>query len=390
MTAVIAPGPTRRPLRDLERPSHLFANLGPNWFATIVGTGMVANAGAGLPVGFPGLRTAATVVWAFAAVVLVLLGGAWAVHWTRHRETARSHAHDPVMAQFWGAPPMALTTVGTGTLLLGRDWIGLGPALAVDWTLWCAGTVLGLITTVWIPYRMMTTHDITSESPFGAWLMPVVPPVVSAAGGALLIPYLPDGQLRLTVLLACCAMFGTSLVTTLVILPQIWQRFVRHKTGPAAALPTIWILLGPPGLSITAATLLGDVLPAPYDRAGPVIGLLLGVPAWGFAMTWLALATALTVRATRRGLPFSLTWWSFTFPLGALVTGTNALATRTHSVLFTATSVGLFALLVTAWLVVAIRTALGGYRGHLFRAPAGGARQPVAATTSDSSPVLRS
>jgi hypothetical protein len=27
------------PLRDLEHPSDLFANLGPNWFASIMGTG---------------------------------------------------------------------------------------------------------------------------------------------------------------------------------------------------------------------------------------------------------------------------------------------------------------------------------------------------------------
>jgi len=30
----------------------------------------------------------------------------------------RSHAANPVMAQFWGAPAMALMTVGTGTLVL--------------------------------------------------------------------------------------------------------------------------------------------------------------------------------------------------------------------------------------------------------------------------------
>jgi hypothetical protein len=30
------------------------------------------------------------------------------------------------MAQFWGAPAMALMTVGGGTLLIGRDWLGLG------------------------------------------------------------------------------------------------------------------------------------------------------------------------------------------------------------------------------------------------------------------------
>jgi hypothetical protein len=58
----------------------------------------------------------------------------------------------------------------------------------------------------------------------------------------------------------------------------------------------------------------GSTLPALglglYDRA----------PMWGFAMLWLALAAAVTIRTARQGLPFSLTWWSFTFPVGTELT----------------------------------------------------------------------
>ena len=83
-------------LRDLQHPSDLFANLGPNWFASIMGTGIVANAAATLPAQFPGFRTAATIVWAFAALMLVALSGAWTVQWIRHRETAKGYADDRV------------------------------------------------------------------------------------------------------------------------------------------------------------------------------------------------------------------------------------------------------------------------------------------------------
>ena len=34
-------------------------------------------------------------------------------------------------------------TVGTGTLLLGRDRIGPGVAVDIDWVLWTCGTALG-------------------------------------------------------------------------------------------------------------------------------------------------------------------------------------------------------------------------------------------------------
>ena len=361
-------------LKELERPRDVFRDLGPNWYAAVMGTGIVANAGATLPVYVPGLRVFATAVWALAAAVLIALTAAWAVHWIRYPGRARGHAANPVMAQFWGAPAMALMTVGTGTLVLGAGLIGPAAAVSVDWVLWAAGTALGLVTCCWIPYLMMTRHQIGPDGAFGGWLMPVVPPMVSAANGALLIPHLPPGQARLTLLLACYAMFGISLAASVIIITQIWSRLVHYKIGPAVMVPTLWIVLGPLGQSVTAAGDLGSqatgVLPAPYAAGAADFALLYGVPVWGFAMMWLALAAAITIRTARLGLPFALTWWSFTFPVGTCVTGTIALATRSGADALRWASVILFALLLAAWVTVAVRTAHGAAIGRLFRAVA--------------------
>jgi C4-dicarboxylate transporter/malic acid transport protein len=366
----------------------MFRDLGPNWFATVMGTGIVANAGALLPVRVTGLHAAARAVWALAAFVLIALTAAWAVHWIRHRDRALAHAANPVMAHFWGAPAMALMTVGSGTVLLGRDWIGLPAAVDADWVLWGAGTALGLFTACWIPYLMMTRqqaepHPAGADSVFGGWLMPVVPPMVSAATGALLIPHLASAQGRLTMLLACYAMFGISLIASMIIITLLWSRLVTGKPGPAVMMPTMWIVLGPLGQSVTAAGNLagvaGTALPKPYPAGTAVFALLYGVPAWGFAMFWLVLAAAVTVRTARQGLPFGLTWWSFTFPVGTCVTGTISLAARTHAEVLRGASVLLFAGLAVAWLVVAARTAAGSARGRLFLP----GTPPTAPTTAD-------
>src|SRR6202046_3344334 len=121
--------------KELERPGDVFRDLGPNWFAAVMGTGIVAIAGAVLPLPMPGLRVFATAVWALAAAALIALILAWSVHWVRYPERARGHAANPVMAQFWGAPAMALMTVGAGTLLLGRGILGAA-AVEADWVLW--------------------------------------------------------------------------------------------------------------------------------------------------------------------------------------------------------------------------------------------------------------
>jgi C4-dicarboxylate transporter/malic acid transport protein len=365
------PGPSG-PLRDLDRPGDAFASLGPNWFASVMGTGIVATAAATLPVQWPGLRAFATVTWVLAAGWLVVLAAAEITAWARHRAAALGHARDPVMVQFYGAPPMALLTVGAGALLLGPAVIGANAALIIDAVLWPLGTLGGLAAALAVPYLMFTRLRAAPDAAFGGWLMPVVPPMVSAATGALLIPHLPAGQPRLTLLLACYAMFGISLVASMMVITQLWQRLVRHSTGPAAMVPTLWIVLGPLGQSITAASLLGAAarraLPPPYGPAFQALGLVYGVPVWGFAVLWAALATAITIRAARAHLPFSLTWWSFTFPVGTLVTGTTGLALHTGAGLFRWAAAGLYLILVAAWAVVSVRTVAGTWRGSLLRA----------------------
>jgi tellurite resistance protein TehA-like permease len=241
--------------------------------------------------------------------------------------------------------------------------------------LWSIGTALGLASAVAVPYLLFTRHEGADDSAFGGWLMPIVPPLVSAATGALLIPYAPAGQARLDLLLGCYAMFGLGLIASLIVIVQIWSRLARHSVGTAAAVPTLWIVLGPLGQSITAANLLGGnahlAVNGELGRALEVFGVIFGIPILGFALLWAALATAITARTARRTLPFSLTWWSFIFAIGSTVTGLNVLALQTGSVAVAVLAVAAYAALVVVWLIVASRTFHGSViRGSLFLAPA--------------------
>ena len=163
-------------------------HFGPNWFASVMGTGIVATAGAGLPVQVPGLRGFSHVVWVVAAVLLVVLVVAVTVQRVRHPTVARSHSRNPQMAHFYGAAPMALMTVGSGALLSGSDLIGQRLAVDLAWVLWTAGTIGGLFTAATIPFLMFTQLNVEPDAAFGGWLMPVVPPMVSAAVGCAADP----------------------------------------------------------------------------------------------------------------------------------------------------------------------------------------------------------
>ncbi|MFF0287337.1 TDT family transporter [Streptomyces sp. NPDC005262] len=358
--------------------------IGPNWYAMVMGTAIVAGAGAALPVHVPGLRAACTVVWALAALLLVAVLAARVGHWSAHRDQARAHLLDPAVAPFYGCLSMALLAVGGSTMVVGRDVVGHRAALAVDVVLYSAGTAVGLAVAVAIPYLMVVRHRPAPGTASPVWLLPVVAPMVSAALGPLIVPELPAGQWQEAMLLACYAMFGLSLLATLTMLPLIFARLVHHGPLPLALTPTLFLVLGPLGQSTTAVGQLADVAPGaigePYAAALGAFAVLYGVPVMGFALLWLALAASMVVRALRGGMTFSMTWWGFTFPVGTCVTGAAGLARHTGLTAFTWLAVALYVLLVSAWAVAGLRTLRGLVSGALLAAPQ--APRPVTARTT--------
>lgn len=360
-TAPLPPAP-------LERPAEPFRHLGPNWHASVMGTAIVANGANALPVTVPGLHAAAVVVWALSFGLLLTVLAARAVHLVRHRAEARAQLLvNPATAVFYGCPPMAMLAVGFGTLVLGRDVVGAGAAVRIDALLWTMGTLYALAVAVGIPYLMITRHGVRAAAANPTWLLPVVAPMVAAALGPVLIPHLPHGGLQTALLYGCYAMFGGSLLATLAMLPLIVRALGRLPVG---LTPALFLVLGPLGQSVTAVTQLAGAAPtvAPENAAAmESFALLYGVPVLGVAMLWLAFAGTANVRALRQGMPFAMTWWAYTFPVGTCVTGSAGLARLTDSDGVTGLAVGLYLLLVTAWAVAAVKTISGVRTGRLLR-----------------------
>ncbi|MFF8943986.1 C4-dicarboxylate ABC transporter [Streptomyces sp. NPDC014864] len=376
------------PVRAAPRPRFpAVRHLGPHWYAAVMGTAAVATAGATLPVRVPGLRTACAAVWALSLVLLAVLLTARALHWRHHRDQARAQLRDPAAAPFYGCLAMALLAVGGGAPAAGGDWLGSRTALALDAGLFAAGTAVGLAAAVAVPYLMAVHHRAGSPEASPVWLLPVVAPMVSAALGPRLVPLLPAGQARRTLLLGCVALFGLSLLATLALLPPVLARLLTAGPLPLALTPALFLVLGPLGQSTTAAGAFADaapgVVPAPYARGFDVLAVLYGVPVMGFALLWLALAAAHVLRARRRGMGFAMTWWAFTFPVGTCVTGAAALARHTHLAVYGGLAVGLYVLLVAAWTTAAAHTARGLLNGALLAAPppAPAAPRPVTVRT---------
>lgn len=131
------------------------------------------------------------------------------------------------------------------------------------------------------------------------------------------------------------------------------------------------------------------VVPEPYSEGFGLLAVLYGVPVMGFALLWFLLAAALVLRARRHGMRFSMTWWSFTFPVGTCVTGAEALGRHTGLLAYAGPALVLYAVLVAAWGTAVAGTVRGLLRGELLAAPGPGPAAPRPVTVRTTSGAVR-
>ena len=315
--------------------SSTFAHITPNWFAAAMGTGIVSVAAASLEPEIEGLKLVSEIFWVLAVLVLCALIGAFATHWSQHRCQALAYLHSPAMFPFYGAVAMALLTVGSATGITGPDFLGHDVAITVSLTLWTLGTALGLVTYVVMMIRLVRDAGMATAMPF--WLMPVVPPMVSATTGAAVSTHMPEGAPRIAVLVFCYILFALALTAAIGILVAVARQFARNRSAgvdviPFNAIPSLWIPLGVIGQSIAASNLLAaasrhalspehaDTLHEFGIAYGTVVGII-GVIAF-------VTVTVVTIHALRRGLDFSLGWLELHLPHRSMCRRSECLRSR--------------------------------------------------------------
>ncbi len=351
-----------RELRHAGR--HGIDSVGPGWFTSVMGTGILAICVTISPVSIPFGQPIGATLWAADGLLFAILTALWLCNMVRGPRALLATLHDPVKAQLWGAPPMACFTVAVGFLKIGCEFLSPELCVSAAQLLFIGGVSGSIFCAFVVPYLMFTHHELSQDKTFGSWLLPVVPPIVASVPAALLSPSWPEA-IRGDVLGLAYALLGTGIVLAAIIIVIFYSRLLYHKVPGGALVTTMWLVVGPLGQSIAGIIALGtaaETVWPDFGRGLAMAALAYGVLVWGFAMYWLAMAIALTIRALRMHLPFNLGWWAFTFPVGVLTAGTDALYVLTRAHIFALASVGLLALLTTLWLLVATKTAGGVLR----------------------------
>lgn len=362
-----------KPLNRLHSPLELVRQFTPNWFTVNMGTGIVFLLLAQFPAPVEGLNALAYLLFIadgaiFCAFVL-LFGARW-ILFTRHATPLLRH---PVQSMFLGALPMALVPLINGLVLFHP-----GDAQAAQWALqlWWVDAALSLVTGWLVPWYQFTAQDHSLDRMTGVWLLPVVPAEVAASSAGFLAQHLPAAQAQ-PIVVAGYALWGMSVPIALGILTVLYLRLALHKLPARELGVSTWLSLGPIGTGAFALLTLGAAAPQTFAGtpmaevaalAGP-LGIIGALVLWGLGLWWLVTAVALTAIQMRRGLPFNLGWWGFTFPLGVFTAASLTLGSRTGFPFFTGFATTLIVALVGAWTVVAVRSAHGLWHGHLVHAP---------------------
>ncbi len=338
-----------------------------------MGTGIVFTLLLQFPLAMPGREALAHALFWVDVLFFIAFLGLFATRWALFHRYARPLLRHPVQSMFLGALPMALIPLVNGIVTLFPQWPG-APQMALQ--LWCLDVALCLAVGWMVPWMMFVAQEHHLGSLTGLWLLPIVPAEVAASSAGVLAPHLPVEQAR-ELVVAGYALWGMSVPLALGILTLLYFRLAVHKLPPKEMAVSTWLSLGPLGTGAFALQTLGAAAPhalsgsalAPLASMALPMGVVGALLLWGLGLWWLGTAAALTLIQARRGLPFNLGWWGFTFPVGVFIAATYALGVHTGLTLFTAIATVLTSALFGIWLLVMLRSVNGLWHGHLVQAP---------------------
>ena len=333
-------------------------HFAPGWFAAVMGTGSLAITSFHFGHSIGGLTYWAWGLYYANFLLFVVLSVPWLGRWIFRREAALSTLRHPVQAFFYPTFSIALLILAAQTVVFnGPTLLGLG--------LWWAGALLTYAFSFLVLFHVFRGEHVALDhvTP-GMYIPPVGLVVIPMAGGPLMVVQ-PDAM-REWALIVNYLGLGAGVGMYVSFLALTLFRFVLHKPVQGMLTPTVWIQLAPIGVIIVSLLNLVEQTPlAGHFNTFVVFALLL----WGFGVWWGLMCLFLTQAAWRAGqLPFALSWWAFTFPIGAFVAASVRLSSVTQWTSIWMIGFAAYLLLNFLWGVTLIKTLRGVRSGHLFQA----------------------
>ncbi|MCA1297013.1 SLAC1 anion channel family protein [Stappia indica] len=278
--------------------------------------------------------TASRLVIGATALVFLAIAVFFIAKGLRYPAALRAEWNHPVRIAFFPA-------ITIGVLLISAGLLPVSEPLARG--LWCAATVAHLAVTLgvvsaWISHRPFEQAHLTP-----AWFIPAV--------GNVLVPV---AGVRLGYVEVSWFFFSVGILFWLVFLTLVFNRLIFHNPLPERLLPTLVILIAPPSAGFIAW----------QEINGGALDPLARVLYYVAVMFVLILLTQVH-RLFR--LPFTMSWWAYSFPLAAFTIASAHFGTRTGSEFHMAAMYATYAVLAVVIALLLVKTGRGILRGEICR-----------------------
>lgn len=335
----------------------LIRGFTPNWFTAGMGTGILALDAYLLPHGSGLIQTIGIGLWVLNMIVVAALLVLMAMRAVVDPQGVKRIFADPMQSMFFGAIPMAITTVVNGFFDMGPRLLGLSLADHIGAILWIGNAVIALGSVFVIPFLMFVRHEHALSGMTAVWLMPIVPAEVVAASSGLMLQHVGILALQRDLFVGTIVLWSFSVPMAFLLLGTLFLRLTLHKLPPQELAISTWITLGTLGTGIMGMMMVAHDGPLVFaGLAASIAGAatLLSVVLWGLGIWWLVQSLLITLYyLVKRSLRFNLGWWGLTFPLGVFGGGTDLLYRALGTPIFGWTSLLFFVMLGVFWVVVA-------------------------------------
>lgn len=344
-------------LKDIECKCQVIKNFTPSWFASVMGTGILAITSLFYSQHIPFLKNLSYALFYFNIFLFFALLIPWVLRWIFFRKEALNDLEHPVLSNFYA-------TIAISMLVLAADFIVIGKNMWAGEVFWFVGMLFTTFFSILTPYLMFKGEHVKLEHINPAWFIPPVGLIVIPIAGSLIIPCL-SGIVQEFVIFLNYFGWGAGFFIYLSLLAISMYRFILHRPLPSILAPTIWINLGPIGAGVVA--LINLIKNSPFITMQEpffAFGFLL----WGFGIWWFIMAVILTLHYIKKlKLPYAMSWWAFTFPLGAYVAASHTVSLLFGLQLIDYIGFALYLLLVIFWAVTLVKTSIHAYHGTLFK-----------------------
>ncbi|KAJ2546720.1 Plasma membrane sulfite pump involved in sulfite metabolism [Coemansia sp. RSA 1933] len=364
-------------LQHVHYPVDIVRWFMPSWFTVTMGTGILSTCIGRIPYDVSILRIGGSILFFTNIALLILLGLLLAVQPLVNRNISTYMRMHPCRMLHYGAVPMSLATVVVGLGTFGFYETNTA-VLYIGWALWCIASVLSALSSMLMMYIAVSRQTSGIVSVSGAWLLLVAPLGVCAMTGASIVEFLPPSKAFGT-LLASYALLGAGAPLTCCIVILYVHRLAEHKMPPHNTILTAFIPLGPVGQIGAGAISLGRMAPVvlasmdspaklgSLDAALLNTGILVALLVWGTCVFWTAHALfAIAYQRRTNKIPFNISWWALTFPVGVFATLTAEIGDLLDLWFFQVCFLALVTLLFLLWLFNIVRTLAGIWTGMIF------------------------